>query len=77
MPIYEYYCPSCDSKFELLRSISRAEEGAACPRCSTQTSRVPSTFSAFNGSGDSGTTPIAGTGSSCGSCTASSCSSCH
>ena len=33
MPIYEYVCSDCDLKFELIRSLSQAEEGALCPRC--------------------------------------------
>jgi putative FmdB family regulatory protein len=33
MPIYEYLCPDCELKFELLRPLSRAGEGASCPVC--------------------------------------------
>ncbi|RLC97072.1 MAG: zinc ribbon domain-containing protein [Chloroflexi bacterium] len=77
MPIYEYFCSGCQSRFELLRSISCADQDAPCPRCSAPARRIPSTFSAFNKSGDSGTTPVAGTGSSCSGCTASTCTGCH
>lgn len=32
MPLYEYYCPTCDSKFEALRPLGRRDDPAACPR---------------------------------------------
>ena len=31
MPVYEYFCRECGSKFEKLRSMSAANEPAACP----------------------------------------------
>jgi len=77
MPIYEYRCPSCGSKFEMLRSISCADQDATCVPCNTRARRVPSTFSAFNKSGESGSNmPIAGTGGGCSGCAATSCSTC-
>ncbi|MCX6000437.1 MAG: zinc ribbon domain-containing protein [Chloroflexi bacterium] len=76
MPIYEYFCPKCKSKFELLRPISCAEQDAACARCQTQSRRVPSAFSAFNRSGGGEPVPIAGAGGGCSACGATSCSSC-
>ncbi|MFC2058752.1 FmdB family zinc ribbon protein [Chloroflexota bacterium] len=76
MPIYEYVCPKCESKFELLRSLSRSEEEAPCPGCKIPACRVLSTFAAFSkGSGES-SEPIGG-GSSCSGCSATSCSTCH
>ncbi|HZU75504.1 MAG TPA: FmdB family zinc ribbon protein [Dehalococcoidia bacterium] len=33
MPIYEYYCTSCDVRFEKLRPISAAGQPFACPTC--------------------------------------------
>ncbi len=30
MPIYEYVCPDCDFKFEILRPFSKAGEVASC-----------------------------------------------
>jgi putative FmdB family regulatory protein len=31
MPVYEYYCRECGTKFEKLRSISAANEPIECP----------------------------------------------
>ncbi|MDH4225064.1 MAG: zinc ribbon domain-containing protein [Deltaproteobacteria bacterium] len=38
MPIYEYFCDSCNHEFELLQKISEAGN-AACPTCSGQVER--------------------------------------
>lgn len=45
MPIYEYVCQSCNTKFEkLVRSMSDSAP-IACPKCqSTQTQRALSVF---------------------------------
>ena len=75
MPIYEYVCPACDVKFELLRPLSQAAEEADCPRCHCGAERVLSTFASFSKDAGGMTTPIAG-GSSCASCGAASCDSC-
>ena len=63
MPIYEYVCPSCELKFEMLRPMSRANEKAACPECKKEAERVLSTFACCSVSGSGETTPIAGSGS--------------
>jgi putative FmdB family regulatory protein len=45
MPIYEYYCDSCDRVFESLRSIRDSELPAACPTCGREADRImPTTF---------------------------------
>lgn len=31
MPLYEYKCPTCDTRFELRRSMSEASDAATCP----------------------------------------------
>jgi len=31
MPVYEYYCRTCESKFEKLQPISKSAEAAVCP----------------------------------------------
>ncbi len=74
MPIYEYVCPSCDLKFELLRPLSQANERVSCPQCQHEAQRILSTFASFSKS-ESGLTSSIG-GSSCGSCGATSCNTC-
>jgi len=74
MPIYEYICPGCDLKFELLRRLSQADDGAPCPRCQNTAKRILSTFCSFS-KDESGLTSSIG-GSSCASCGAASCNSC-
>ncbi len=44
MPIYEYYCLSCDLTFEVLTSLSEALKKKPCPECGR---RAPRTVSAF------------------------------
>ncbi len=74
MPIYEYICPGCKSKFELLRPMSQASEKAPCPHCHIQAERALSTFACFS-KGESGLTSSIG-GNSCSSCSLTSCDSC-
>lgn len=47
MPIYEYYCPHCEEKFEALQSLRAAEGGEIppCPKCGER--RVARVFSRF------------------------------
>ena len=79
MPIYEYNCPSCHDKFELLRPISRAEDDADCPKCKCRSKRALSRFIAKSATDFSSLNHIpasSGSGSSCGSCSSSNCSTC-
>lgn len=39
MPIYEYVCEDCDTKFEQRRSFNETGQ-ASCPQCSGRTRRV-------------------------------------
>jgi len=46
LPIYEYKCWHCGAFFQKLQPSSAPKEGNECPKCgSTNTARVPSTFS--------------------------------
>jgi putative FmdB family regulatory protein len=33
MPFYEYSCPKCKTRFDLMRSMSQRDDPAACPEC--------------------------------------------
>lgn len=54
MPIYEYKCKSCDSRFETLRPVSQADAPIACPQCEgSETMRLLSVFAAQTRNGGS------------------------
>lgn len=47
MPIFEYRCNSCNSKFEVLVKSSLSKEAVVCPNCkSTENKKLFSTFAA-------------------------------
>ncbi len=75
MPIYEYVCSKCGLKFELLRSLSQANEEGSCPQCHSVAERVLSTFVSHS-TDDMGFTQSLG-GDSCSSCGATGCDSCN
>jgi putative FmdB family regulatory protein len=67
MPAYEYYCERCASRFELIRSMSRAAEPADCPQCEAPAKRAISVFAAFTVRDGGESAPISGTaGCACG-----------
>jgi putative FmdB family regulatory protein len=80
MPIYEYACRSCSTKFDqLVRSMSSGDATVVkCPRCgSTQTTRALSLFAVSADASKSGSTagaqvpadaPMCGCGRRQGSC---------
>jgi len=74
MPIYEYVCPSCELKFELLRPLSQSNNGASCPRCQNTAKRILSAFCSVSKDESGLTSPIGG--SSCSSCSSDICSTC-
>jgi putative FmdB family regulatory protein len=78
MPIYEYTCNRCDSKFEMMRPFSQSTSSADCPTCRKPANRIMSTFASFSVGEGGSVAPVAGTsgGCSCGSCGGGSCSTC-
>jgi len=45
MPLYEYFCPTCNDTFEQLRPVLKADEATDCPDCrQPSTQRVLSLF---------------------------------
>jgi len=50
MPVYEYYCSHCNTKFEALRPMKEADSPIPCENCeSERTARVLSVFFATSG----------------------------
>ncbi len=64
MPIYEYVCPSCDTKFEKMRPMSQADAKAECPKCRAASPRVLSKFACCSTDSSGVTSSIAGSGPS-------------
>lgn len=67
MPIFEYRCESCNTKFEVLHRTSQYEDEVVCPSCGSKNyKKLFSVFSASMGNG--------GSDSACsdGSCSSSS-----
>ena len=65
MPIYEYVCTDCRTRFDALRPMARADETIACTKCGgTHTARVLSVFAVK--AGDGAATLPAGGGCGCG-----------
>lgn len=70
MPLYEYNCADCDTTFEKLRTMSKANDPAVCAQCgSADTSRAISLFSAISKGSNGVNRAISGSGGGCGSCT--------
>lgn len=74
MPLYEYVCPKCKSRFELLRQMSQVDEGVLCPHCNSRAEKVLSSFACFSKDESGISSPVGG--SPCSSCSTSSCDSC-
>jgi putative FmdB family regulatory protein len=56
VPLYEYSCPSCGERFELLQRVGQGAAGVRCPRCAGEVVKEFSTFAgAASGAGSGGT----------------------
>jgi len=76
MPIYEYFCPQCNLKFELLRPLDQSNRTASCPCCHGEADRMVSSFAAASKGAEEGFPPIGGS-SSCSTCSALNCAACN
>lgn len=47
MPVYEFFCPTCKSSFELLRSMRDYDHDADCPNCAAPARKTLSVFAAI------------------------------
>ncbi len=55
MPIYEYRCEECSSRFDVLTSFAERDRAQVCPKCeSTRTRVLVSTFAAIGGDSEDG-----------------------
>lgn len=74
MPIYEYFCDTCDKKFEML---VMGKETPKCPDCGKADIRRLMSACGFISKGSGGETVSASAGNSgCGPCSSTNCSSC-
>lgn len=78
MPLYEYYCAECRSKFEALRPMSKADTEIQCKSCeSMRTSRVLSLFAAHTKSEGSSNFSPTFSGNTGGGCCGGHCGCGH
>lgn len=75
MPIYEYFCPNCEVKFELHRPINEMNKPASCPKCKGEGLRIFSTFISFSKESEEVFSSIIS--NPCAGCSATSCSTCR
>jgi len=69
MPVYEYYCSHCHTKFDALRTMKQADDPIPCENCeSERTARVLSVFFATSGGPSDSGQPIYSRNDSGGGC---------
>ena len=69
MPLYEYYCAECSTKFEALRPMSKADAAIQCKNCdSVRTSRALSLFAVNTGATGNSSMPSGGYSGGGGGC---------
>lgn len=73
MPIYEYRCADCGSKFDKRLSMAAAASQVNCPDCGAEARRQLSVFAAFR-KAEGG--QVASIGGGCAGCAGGSCASC-
>lgn len=74
MPLYEYLCRDCNTRFEQLRPVGRMDDPARCPQGHTGGQRVLSMFAAISKDSSGETSSVGGGG--CAGCSAGNCGSC-
>jgi putative FmdB family regulatory protein len=76
MPIYEYICEDCDTRFE--RIVLNKQQEIACPKCASKKASIQFSVvatSTGNGNGASAKSPTSSSGGS-GTCCGGGCG-CH
>jgi putative FmdB family regulatory protein len=65
MPIYEYVCEQCDTRFE--RIVINKQQEISCPKCASKKATLQLSVFATSGSGTASSgTPSSSGGSCCG-----------
>ncbi|MBE7554016.1 MAG: zinc ribbon domain-containing protein [Anaerolineales bacterium] len=78
MPLYEYYCADCRTKFEALRPMNKADSAIQCKSCeSMRTSRVLSLFATHTKAEGSSTIAPSFSGNRGGGCCGGHCGCGH
>lgn len=78
MPLYEYYCTDCQTKFEAIRPMSKADAAIQCKRCeSIHTSRVLSLFATHMKGEKSASLAMTGDSGLGGGCCGGGACGCH
>jgi putative FmdB family regulatory protein len=62
MPLYEYFCPQCEERFESFRYLSERNDVVECPSCGHQSERVLSAFAMGKSAGGSSSKSSCSTG---------------
>ena len=66
MPVYEYLCRTCDSRFEARRAMSDGGAPIECPGGHTDTTRVLSVFASVGRAAGGGSVPAGPPAGGCG-----------
>ncbi len=66
MPVYEYVCRTCDSRFEARRPMTAAGDPIDCPDGHSDTTRLLSVFASVGRA--SGVSPMPSVGPPAGGC---------
>ena len=76
MPLYEFYCDTCDCCFQERRSFSQGTDNVSCPSCTGQNvQRVYTPVATFTSSGGGQRVAVGGS-SGCAGCAATRCTGC-
>lgn len=58
MPLYEYRCPDCQGRFEIIQHLGTSAAETVCPTCGAQhVERQLSTFAVANSGSGASSTP--------------------
>lgn len=74
MPIYEYICMKCGSKFETIRLMKEADSPIPCEKCESMNTKRALSVCYTHGTDRSSNTSHSG---GCRSCSGGSCASCR